>query len=900
MTRDDSEGEIGDEQLEACMRAAFARASERDRVTEACLVAGAERGQAGDSRYVIVGELGRGGLGIVHRGHDQSLERDVAIKELRAELARDAGARQRFLEEAQIAAQLQHPSIVPVYDVGTFASAFGDGRAHDGPFFTMKLIEGRTLEEALRARSAGDAEHGLDLFEVFARVCEATAYAHTRGVVHRDLKPANVMLGAYGEVLVVDWGIAKVMRDEAVAPVQTIRSRDESAHSTAGTVFGTWAYMPPEQAKGAVAAVDARVDVFALGAVLCEVLTGAPPYRGSAAERRRQAEEAALQDARERLRKSQPEVLAALARACLEPDVEQRPKDAAAVADAMRAYFRGVEDELARARVQAATGRLRVRALSLLLLLAAVASVFIWRARSEASENLRRYELLSWPVLLEDLRATQEASWPPWQDARAALAQWCTQARTVVASRSEVEAAVLELRREAEAWSEEERQRDEKKRLEELEAAEFAASMFEETSQYYARKRALFVEEDAWREARARARAAVAAIEARRGQRQSWSFASRDRRFLHDALVEFSEELDDFEARLEFTERALADAPQIEERSLGAREAQKRWRDARARIAASPRYASLEIAPQMGLVPLRENPRSGLWEFVHLASGARGAEAPRVSKDGRLELDEASGILFVLVPGGRSVVGSQKRSPSAKRYDRDHMSQERPFSRTRLDPYFLAAHELTLAQWRRLAGRAVGRGLEAGTRSDGVAEPIDDVHPVTSVTWGQAVDTLRRWGLELPSEHQWEYACRAGTHTPWYSGAEPSSLEGFENICDLRYGPVQGWTPTWDDGHYVHARVASYRPNPWGFYDMLGNVEEWCLDLVGFYTTRAREGDGVFEAGSATTRIVRGGSFHSAPSQARCAHRSQGSEESYEVSRGVRPVRLLRPARNAK
>ncbi|NUP97460.1 MAG: serine/threonine protein kinase, partial [Planctomycetaceae bacterium] len=239
----------------------------------------------GHSTYRVQGELARGGMGVLYRGEDVDLGREVALKVLRDELARRPDVVQRFVEEAQVAGQLQHPGVVPVHELGLLP----DGR----PYFAMKLVHGRTFAEALAETGATGRERWID---TFASICRTVAYAHSRGVVHRDLKPANVLLGKFGEVQVIDWGLAKVLgREEGKAHASEART------SQAGHVMGTPAYMAPEQARGDSGSVDERVDVFALGAVLCEILTGSPPYVGGKERTVVLAAHAELDDARKRL-----------------------------------------------------------------------------------------------------------------------------------------------------------------------------------------------------------------------------------------------------------------------------------------------------------------------------------------------------------------------------------------------------------------------------------------------------------------------------------------------------------------------------------------------------------------------------------------------------------------------
>jgi serine/threonine-protein kinase len=232
----------------------------------------------------LLGEIAHGGMGAVLKGRDVDLGRDLAVKVLLESHKDKPDLVNRFVEEAQIAGQLQHPGVVPVYELGTFT----DRR----PYFSMKLVKGRTLASLLADRP--DPAHDLPRFvSIFEAVCQTVAYAHARGVIHRDLKPSNVMVGGFGEVQVMDWGLAKVLKTGGVADekeppepapqvsvIQTARSGSDADASRAGSVLGTPAYMSPEQARGEIDAVDRRSDVFGLGSMLCEILTGQPAFTG--------------------------------------------------------------------------------------------------------------------------------------------------------------------------------------------------------------------------------------------------------------------------------------------------------------------------------------------------------------------------------------------------------------------------------------------------------------------------------------------------------------------------------------------------------------------------------------------------------------------------------------------
>jgi serine/threonine protein kinase len=242
-----------------------------DRALDRLRQAAAEPDLSG-TKYRLLGQLGQGGVGAVFRARDTQLSRDVALKVIRVPDA-DGELTARLIREARVIAQLEHPGIVPIHDVGTLP----DGRV----FYTMKWVQGKRLDEYVRQMASLP-----ESLRLFGKICEAISFAHAHGVLHRDLKPQNVMVGPFGEVLVMDWGLSKIVSAPPLTVMKTSATvaapapdQAETVSGTAhGSVIGTPGYMSPEQARGDIVAVDQRSDVFSLGAVLNFLAEAAPHH----------------------------------------------------------------------------------------------------------------------------------------------------------------------------------------------------------------------------------------------------------------------------------------------------------------------------------------------------------------------------------------------------------------------------------------------------------------------------------------------------------------------------------------------------------------------------------------------------------------------------------------------
>ncbi|MFO1000411.1 MAG: protein kinase [Planctomycetaceae bacterium] len=295
-------------------------------------------------KYRLDSEISYGGMGIILKARDLELDRNVAVKLLRKVHKDKPSLVQLFIHEARITGRLQHPGIIPIYETGTALD--------DRPYFVMKLVQGRTLAELLSERSPSQDDLPR-LLKIFEQVCQTLSYTHSRGVIHLDIKPSNIMVGEFGEVHLMDWGLARasttlcelsnsadITSSSAIfSAAERLASQTAQADAAAGTIWGTPTYMSPEQARGQC--TDVRSDVFGLGGILCEILTGHPPHQGrSLIDVCFRAAQGDMSFALKKLSECEADgVLLRLARSCLAPDVELRPANAGVVAKELTMYL---------------------------------------------------------------------------------------------------------------------------------------------------------------------------------------------------------------------------------------------------------------------------------------------------------------------------------------------------------------------------------------------------------------------------------------------------------------------------------------------------------------------------------------------------------------------------------
>jgi formylglycine-generating enzyme required for sulfatase activity len=863
------------------------------------------RFRGSEPRYEVLGEIARGGMGMVMRVREKGVERELALKRmfspeeltprlrpLRAQLLR------RLLDEAWILARLDHPAIVPLHELGVDA----EGRV----YFTMPLVRGRTLAEvfvlAREGREGWSVPRALGLLQ---RVCEALSFAHSIGIVHRDLKPANVMVGRFGELQVMDWGLARsqhgprLAEDSPAAGPGAGAFDGDSALTLGGDVLGTPAYMAPEQALGNSAEVCPRSDVYALGAMLYELLAGACPYHEFASSTR--ASEL-LEHVKagppwpiEELAPGQPAELLAICRKAMQRERERRYPSMEALANDLRDFHEGrvvrALESGAWAELRKWIGRNRRTAAALgfgCVSLFAAAAITVW-SDMRADERVRFEADRRGPAALH---ARAQVLWPARPGRIPEFEAWLREARELVAHAAGYRAELADLGRRALRPRADDPQLVAAGARRQRQLAEVELELLgiaDELGQLESRSGPPGAQEarEQWLQRKALAEKRKAELLAQRLTELVQHFADPDDQARHAALTALLDELEPlcdprpYDNSIADVERRLEIARTLPSRSLEAFAAQ--WAAACASVAdpgQCPLYRELPLQPQLGLAPIGCDPQSGLWEFAELESGA----LPERGPDGRLRIDKSSAIVFVLVPGGKTVVGALR--PAATLVDVDLEEdpqaepQETPTRSVRLDSYFLSKYELTQAQWLRLAGANPSYN-SVGKRFGG---PTADLcYPADLMSWWEARELLGRYGLCLPSEAQWEHAARAGTKTRYWWGADPLGACERTNNGDC---PGHGSTSL---------RVDSYGPNPWGFHCILGNLGEWTSDnyWTNYRWSFSDDGTGRQLSPDSSLRVVRGGSFGSGALQLRVTSRIDAPAIQPNTSFGVRPARLL-------
>ncbi len=854
--------------------------------------------------YLLCERLGEGGMGIVFRAEQKTpVQREVAIKVMKRGF--DPGPIvARFQAERQALANLNHPGITQMIDAGVCPTG--------EPYFVMERVEGLPITDHCGDRALSIVER----IELFGRVCAAVQHAHTKGIIHRDLKPSNILVTTQDGVSVpkiIDFGIAKGVESAPGSVELTLE----------GMMIGTPAYMSPEQASGS-SDLDTRTDVYSLGVVLYELLTGMLPFDpegwrdagyGEIARVIREeppprpsnrltaqskddpdATRAGGNDSRVRALRGDLDWIILKA---LEKEPARRYESPARLADDLVRHLRDEPVLAGPPSTRYVVGKyLRRHKSGAALAVATFGALLVGLATGIGGPMVAATTVLA--LLLVGVLSTSALL----RRARFAREAEAKQRELADGQRAQSE----ENRRIAAKHLDEVLRLSDRQRLSELEGR--ADTLWPAVP-------ALVPKLEGWlTEAR---KLAARLVDHRRfleelreqGQEESssadspaeWRFATPELQWWHDCAAELVAGLERFSdhnphtGALASVECRIESARTIVERTLESTEARTAWLNAIEDIAVLPAYRGFQLAPQLGLFPLGRDPQSGLWEFWHVESGTRPAPVASPTSTDRWVLNEETGLVLVLIPGGVGQMGAQRVDPALPHYDPRAEENEGPITTVNLEPYFIARTPVTQGQWLQATG--VNPSVYGPSRKYGDKQH-DLRHPVEHVSWDECATVLPRLDLEIPTEAQWEFAARGGTHTPWWTGESAQSLAGTANLADRfarEYGAPQSWDfDEWlDDGYVTHSPVGTFLPNPFGLRDVHGNVWEWCRDSLGGYDEAGRDPrTGELLVPPNERRIYRGGSYMQTAAHARVSNRNLSFRTYRGSCMGVRPSRAIR------
>jgi serine/threonine protein kinase/formylglycine-generating enzyme required for sulfatase activity len=847
--------------------------------------------------YRILEALGEGGMGTVYLAEQKEpVRRRVALKLIK--LGMDSKAvLARFEAERKALSMMEHSCIATVLDAGV--SAQGQ------PYFVMEFVKGIPITDYCDQNKLGLKER----IELLQKVCSGVQHAHLKGVMHRDLKPGNVLVtlqDGKATPKIIDFGLAKAVDHHLV---------EATLFTEQGVMLGTPEYMSPEQAGLGGLDVDTRTDVYSLGVLLYELLVGELPFS------RKELRDAGMLEMQRVIREQEPvkpstritslgdaAVACAAARRvdagelqkklsgdldwivlkALEKDRTRRYETAQELAADLQRHL-DFEPVLASPpsvgyRVKKFVRRYRVQCAAAAVVFLAIlgggigTALGFAEARTNETKAREQEQIAKEQTKLANERATEiegllakakaeaetnlvfadaarlavakrieEDLYPAFPEKAPAMEAWLRDFAEPLAARlPALVKALAELRAKAKPSTEEQRTaaRANHPRARELERL----------------RSELASEDDADR--RKELQQQIPPVEGEVAA-AGYEFVANADGYKHGVLSQLVLELTPFvTTTVPAVRTRLIEARTVRQKTIDTYRAQ--WDEAITAIRASDDvrasklYGGQPLTPQVGLVPLRMDPDSKLWEFVHLASGTPGKEIPSIDPTTkRIVPDGDMGIVFVLIPGGTLPAGT----PTVDNGEQKRLG-------VKLDAFFLGKYEMTQGQWLRLTGS----NPSYSKSENNLALPVE------KVSWFDCEAAMRHQGLELPSELRWEYACRAGTKTRWWTGDDETSIEASENVGDKADRLLA---------------VGSKNANRFGLFDMGGNLWEWCADASSPYGTE-RPGDGLrptSKDGSWGGRCLRGGDFDGDPERARSGIRLGRSPTHRSGSFGLRAAR---------